>query len=198
MKIALTGGVACGKSQVARCLKNLGADIIDLDEISRQVVMPNTEGLKALVVQFGEEILQKNGSLDRAKLRDILLKNCKNKTLIETILHPKILQKMQKNIEKCQKSLIIVELPLLFEQNLTYLFDRVIIVDCSKQNQLKTLQKRDNIDENLAKKLISTQMSRENRLNHADKLPTDIIQNNFKPLDLTQKTQNLYQKLLKL
>jgi dephospho-CoA kinase len=198
MKIALTGGVACGKSQVARCLKNLGADIIDLDEISRQVVMPNTEGLKALVVQFGEEILQKNGSLDRAKLRDILLKNCKNKTLIETILHPKILQKMQKNIEKCQKSLIIVEIPLLFEQNLTYLFDRVIIVDCSEQNQLKTLQKRDNIDENLAKKLISTQMSRENRLNHADKLPTDIIQNNFKPLDLTQKTQNLYQKLLKL
>jgi dephospho-CoA kinase len=198
MKIALTGGVACGKSQVARCLKNLGADIIDLDEISRQVVMPNTEGLKALVVQFGEEILQKNGSLDRAKLRDILLKNCKNKTLIEDILHPKILQKMQKNIEKCQKSLIIVEIPLLFEKNLTYLFDRVIIVDCSKQNQLKTLQKRDNIDENLAKKLISTQMSRENRLNHADKLPTDIIQNNFKPLDLTQKTQNLYQKLLKL
>jgi dephospho-CoA kinase len=198
MKIALTGGIACGKSNVCQLLETLGAEVISLDELSRQVVTPNSAGLNQLIERFGDGILNADKTLDRKALRKILLTDKANQQLIEDILHPKILEIMQMEIENCNKQIIIIEIPLLFEKNLAYLFDRAIIVDCNEQNQLKRLIKRDNIDKNTAKELISVQTSHKNRLKLADQLPIDVIENNSQISDLDQKVRGLYQKLVNL
>ena len=198
MKIALTGGIACGKSNVCQLLETLGAEVISLDELSRQVVTPDSAGLNELIQHFGDDILNADKTLDRKALRKILLKDKANQQLIEDILHPKILEKMQMEIENCKKQIIVIEIPLLFEKKLDYLFDRVIIIDCSEQNQLKRLINRENIDKNTAKDLISVQTIHKNRLKLADQLPIDVIENNSKIYDLDQKVRDLYQKLVNL
>lgn len=198
LKIALTGGIACGKSSVSQIFKKLGVPIIDLDVIAREVVEPNTQGLNKLVSRFGGRILNDDQSLNREALRQQLFENKENQKIIEEILHPKILEKMQMDIEKLNTPLVIVEVPLLIEQNLSHLFDRAIVVDCGEQNQLKRLLKRENIDESLAKNMISAQASRKQRLALAKKLPTDIIENNSQIFEMEQKTQELTKKLLNL
>ncbi len=198
IKIALTGGIACGKSNVAQIFSDLGVDIIDLDELSRLVVEPGTQGLRELVDYFGDCILNTDQTLNRQVLREILLKNTTNQEKIESILHPKILEKMQMEIKKVKNKLVIVEIPLLVEKNLAYLFDRAIIVECDKQKQLKRLIKRENIDENQAKSMISAQTTQENRLKLANQLPVDIIENNSQIFEMEQKVKDLYQKLVNL
>lgn len=198
MKIALTGGIACGKSKVSQLFKKLGAKVISLDELSRQVVMPDSKGLNQLIERFGDGILNADKTLNRKALRDILLKDKANQQLIEDILHPKILEKMQMEIEKTKNKVIIVEIPLLVEKNLDYLFDRAIIVNCNEINQLKRLIKRENISEKSAKQQISAQISAEERLEIAKKLPTDVIENNSQIFEMEEKVANLYQKLANL
>jgi len=198
LKIALTGGIACGKSTVSQIFKKLGMPIIDLDVIAREVVIPDTKGLDELVSLFGKAILNSDKSLNREALRQQLFGNSDNQKLIEEILHPKILEKMQMDIQKLNTQLVVVEVPLLVEQNLSSLFDRAIVVDCSKQNQLKRLLKRKNMDEKLAKTMISVQASRKQRLALVEKLPTDILENNSVILEIQQKAQDLAKKLLDL
>jgi dephospho-CoA kinase len=198
LKIALTGGVACGKSSVSQIFKKLGVPIIDLDVLARIVVEPNTQGLSELELHFGEGILNNDKTLNREALRQQLFENRENQQIVEQILHPKILEKMQMNIEKLNAHLVVVEVPLLVEQNLTPLFDRAIVVDCSEKNQLKRLLKREKIGEKLARTMIAAQTSRKQRLALNEKLPTDVIENNSQIFDIEQKTQDLYQKLVDL
>ena len=198
LKIALTGGIACGKSSVSQIFKKLGVPIIDLDVIARTVVETNTQGLVELVAHFGNGILNDDQTLNRQALRQQLFKNSENQQVIEEILHPKILEKMQTDIEKLNTQLVIVEVPLLVEQNLSNLFDRAIVVDCSEENQLKRLLKREKLDEKLAKTMIATQASREQRLALSEKLPTDILENNSEIFEMEQKVQDLAKKLLNL
>ena len=198
MKIALTGGIACGKSKVSQLFKKLGAEVISLDELSRQVVTPDSKGLNQLIERFGDGILNADKTLNRKALREILLKDKANQQLIEDILHPKILEKMQMEIEKTKNKVIIVEIPLLVEKNLDYLFDRAIIVNCNEKNQLKRLIKRENISEKSAKQQISAQISAKERLEIAKKLPTDVIENNSQIFEMEEKVTNLYQKLANL
>ncbi|RUM81935.1 MAG: dephospho-CoA kinase [Candidatus Thioglobus sp.] len=198
LKIALTGGIACGKSSVSQIFKKLGVPIIDLDVLARSVVEPKSQGLIELVAHFGEGILNNDKALNRQALRQQLFENSENQQIIEKILHPKILEKMQTDIKKLNAHLVIVEVPLLVEQNLSNLFDRAIVVDCSEKNQLKRLLNRENMDEKLAKSMISTQASREQRLALNEELPTDVIENNSEIFDIERKTQDLYQKLVNL
>ena len=198
LKIALTGGIACGKSSVSQIFKKLGVPIIDLDVLARTVVEPKSQGLIELVAHFGEGILNNDKALNRQALRLQLFENSENQQIIEKILHPKILEKMQTDIKKLNTQLVIIEVPLLVEQNLSPLFDRAIVVDCSEQNQLKRLLNRENMDENLAKSMVSAQASREQRLALNKELPTDVIENNSQIFDIERKTQDLYQKLVNL
>lgn len=198
LKIALTGGIACGKSQAAEMFSQLGADVIRLDDISKQVTMLGSDGLVALVDAFGTKILHSNGSLNRQVLRKFLLQSKDNKNRIESILHPKILKIMQKWQKNSQNPLNIVEIPLLMEKNLTYLFDRAIILTCNDEKQLKRLKKRENIDEKEAKSIIALQTSHKNRLKIAKKLPCDIIENDGLLADLEKQVKQLYKKLINL
>jgi dephospho-CoA kinase len=198
IKIALTGGIACGKSSIAHGFAKLGVDIINLDELSRVVVNPNSKGLDELIDCFGECILNTDKTLNRQTLRDILLKNPANQIKIESILHPKILAKMQIEINKVKNKLVIIEVPLLVEKNLAYLFDRAIIVKCDKQAQLTRLIERENIDENQAKSMVLSQTNHKNRIKLAKQLPIDIVDNNSDFVKTTQKINQLYQKLINL
>lgn len=198
LKIALTGGIACGKSEFADFLVELGAEVIRLDDLSKQVTIPDSNGLKELVGAFGENILKQDGSLNRKTLRTILLENKANQTLIEDILHPKILKKMQELQENSKKALTVIEVPLLFENKLEYLFDRVIVITCSNEKQLKRLQKRTNIDKKHTKQMVSIQISQKDRLKAAKKMQNDIIENNGSIQHLERCAKQLYKKLINL
>lgn len=198
LKIALTGGIACGKSQFSDFLMGLGAQVIRLDDLSKEATVPGSDGLIELVDAFGDKILEQNGKLNRKILREILLENKANKILVEEILHPKILKKMQKLQEKSEKKLIVVEIPLLFEKRLEYLFDRVIVITCNDEKQLERLQKRKNIDIKDARRMISVQISQKDRLEATKQMQSDIIENNGSIVDLEQQSKQLYTKLVNL
>ena len=198
LKIALTGGVASGKSQVSALLEGYGCLIIDLDVIAREVVEPGTKGLNELIENFGNSILSNDGTLNRKYLRDELFKKGRNRALIEQVLHPKILQKMKAAMDACTKGIVIVVVPLLVEKNLWQPFDRAIVVDCEVDNQIRRLMNREHIDKSKAEAMLLAQASRGQRLQLNDHLPTDIIGNNSKIADLEEKVANLYQKLSSL
>jgi len=198
LKVALTGGIASGKSLVSDLLEIHGCKIIDLDVISREVVMPGTEGLKELVDSFGESILLSDGSLDRKNLRDVLYKKGRNRALIEQILHPKILQKMKSLMDACHEGVIVVVIPLLVEKQLWGPFDRAVVVDCENETQINRLMERDKVDAEKAKTMLLAQASREQRLQLNEHLPTDIIENNSRVSDLKEKVDTLNQKLFSL
>ena len=198
LKVALTGGIASGKSQVSALLEGHGCFIIDLDVIAREVVEPGTDGLKELIENFGNSILSNDGTLNRKYLRDQLFKKGRNRALIEQVLHPKILQKMKATMDACTQGIVIVVVPLLVEKNLWKPFDRAILVDCEIDNQINRLMIRENINQSKAEAMLLAQASRKQRLQLNNHLPTDIIGNNAKIVDLDEKVANLYQKLCSL
>ena len=198
LKVALTGGIASGKSLVSDLLEIHGCKIIDLDVISREVVMPGADGLQELISTFGKSILLSDGSLDRKNLRDVLYKKGRNRALIEQILHPKIIHKMKAMMNDYHEGVMIVVIPLLVEKELWGPFDRAILVDCESETQIKRLIERDNIDSEKAKTMMLSQTSREQRLKLNEHLPTDIIENNSRLSDLKDKVQLLNQKLFSL
>ena len=195
LKVALTGGIASGKSQVSALLEGHGCFIVDLDIIAREVVELGTAGLNELIENFGNSILSNDGTLNRKYLRDELFKKGRNRALIEQVLHPKILKKMNDAMDACTKGIVIVVVPLLVEKNLWHPFDRAIVVDCEVDNQIKRLMNREHIDQSKAEAMLLAQASRRQRLKLNDHLPTDIIENNSKIADLEEKVANLYQKL---
>ena len=198
LKVALTGGIASGKTLVSDLLGIHGCHIVDLDVIAREVVLPGTEGLKELIEIFGESILLTDGTLNRKHLRDELYKKGRNRAIIEQILHPKILQKMKTLMYECKEGVIVIVIPLLVEKNLWEPFDRAIVVDCEIESQLSRLMSRENIDKEKAEVMLMAQASREQRLQLNDYLPTDVIENNSKISDLKEKVADLNQKLLSL
>ena len=198
IKVALTGGIASGKSLVSDLLEIHGCKIIDLDLISREVVMPGTEGLQELVDTFSKSILLSDGSLDRKNLRDVLYKKGRNRALIEQILHPKILHKMNVTMDDYHEGVMIVVIPLLVEKELWGPFDMAVLVDCETETQIKRLMERENIDSEKAKTMMMAQASREQRLKLDEHLPTDVIENNARLSDLKDKVHLLNQKLFSL
>ena len=198
LKVALTGGIASGKTLVSDLLKIHGCHVIDLDVISREVVMPGTDGLNELIGAFGESIVLSDGTLDRKLLRDELYKKGRNRAKIEQILHPKILNKMKSSMDSCKEGILIIVIPLLVEKKLWGGFDRAIVVDCEVGTQSARLMAREGVDQEKAKIMLLTQASREQRLQLNDHIPTDIIDNNSKISALKDQVKALNQKLLSL
>jgi|TARA_B100000959_G_scaffold178782_1_gene186939 dephospho-CoA kinase len=198
LKVALTGGIASGKSLVSDLLEIHGCHIVDLDVLSREVVLPGTDGLNELVESFGDSILLSDGSLDRENLRDVLYKKGRNRAKIEQILHPKILQKMKSSMDSFKEGVMVVVIPLLVEKELWGPFDRAVVVDCDVETQINRLTARENIDNAKAQTMLMAQASREQRVQLSNHLPTDIIDNNSKISDLKESVEELSQKLFAL
>jgi len=185
--IGLTGGIASGKSAVSSVFEKLGCQVIDADIVAREVVEPNTEGLKALIKTFGEEILRSDLSLDRLKLRKLIFKSSENLKNINSILHPIINYTIKKQIQNVSESYVIVAIPLLCESSNYDWLNRVLVVDVKMETQLMRLLRRDGINEELALKMIDSQCTAVARL----KIANDVINNEYDLKTLVKKVEVL-------
>lgn len=190
--VALSGGIASGKSTIAHLFAQLGVPITDADIIARQVVEVGTPALEQITKHFSQEILLENGELDRSQLREIIFNNDHERLWLNNLLHPIIAQETQKQFAQQTKPYVIWVVPLLIENNLHQLADRVLMIDIPEALQLERLINRDRISESLAKKMIATQVCLTDRLAFAD----DIIVNDGDLESLKIQVDNLHKQYL--
>ena len=170
MIIGLTGGIGSGKTAVSDYLQTQGYPIVDTDVIAREVVEPNSAGLKAIEQHFGQQIIQEDGSLDRAALREIVFQNPKERAWLENLTHPLIRARMieQLKIAETQATFAVLSSPLLLETDQHLLVDSIIVVDLPEPLQLERASKRDRNNVEQIKRIMNSQISREERLKKAD------------------------------
>lgn len=193
--IGLTGGIASGKTTVANLFKeHFNIDIIDADIIAREVVEPGSEGLDAIIQRYTNAILTSDGTLDRAALRHIVFSDPKEKSWLNALLHPMIRQKMRHDIQQVQSDYALLVIPLMAENNLQSMADRVIVVDVNEETQISRTIARDNVSKQQAQAILASQASRSQRLAIAD----DIINNDDQNQDLLLQITQLHQKYLAL
>lgn len=192
LRIGLTGGIASGKSAVSRRFAELGAGIVDTDEIARDVVKPGTDGLHAVIQAFGAKIALPDGTLDRQKLRHLVFSLPEEKARLEAILHPLIRIETLAQVQATSGIYLIVVVPLLFETDFRQMVDRILVVDCPTELQIMRLTTRDNESEEAAAKVIATQIDRDYRLARAN----DVIVNDGSLAQLHQAVDELHLKYL--
>ncbi|EKO3810005.1 dephospho-CoA kinase [Vibrio harveyi] len=191
--IGLTGGIASGKTTVANLFKQqFKIDIVDADIVAREVVEPGTPGLNAIIEHFGTDIVRDDQTLDRAKLREKIFSNPEEKAWVNGLLHPMIREKMLEDLEQVTSDYALLVVPLLVENKLDSLCDRVLVVDVEPQTQISRTVKRDNVSEEQAKAILASQASREQRLALAD----DVVKNNPDDPDLLLQITDLHEKYL--
>ena len=170
--VGVTGSIACGKSAVTEMLEEKGAPLIDFDRIAREVVEPGTKALEQIVEYFGRQVLSEDGTLDRSKLSKIVFGDLEKRKKLESFTHPPIYEAFFQQVNaiaaKDPQAIIQVAVPLLIELNLQFLFDRIIVVYLSPEEQIRRLAARDGISEEEASTQISSQLSPEEKLPFAD------------------------------
>lgn len=193
-KVGLTGGIGSGKSTVSNFFRSKGILIIDLDQLAHKVVEPNTDAFKKIVSHFGEDILNKNGALNRAKLGSVIFKNIEEKKWLEVLVHPLIREKQRELINSNNSEYTVIEIPLLTENRLENTVDRVLLVDCEEPLQIDRAIKRGMQSAEQIHKIINLQASRTERQSLAD----DIIVNEGLIEDLEKQLEELHLKYLAL
>ena len=171
--VGLTGGIGSGKSEVAKLFASLEVDIVDLDQIAREIVHPGSESLNKITEKFGTKILNQDRSLNRTKMRKLIFTDLHAKQWLEKLLHPVIYQEMYHQILATKSIYCIVIIPLLIESHLPYPINRILVVDATEEQQIKRIMRRDEAGEQEVKDIIVTQATRAARLKIAD----DIIDN---------------------
>ncbi|WXR62002.1 dephospho-CoA kinase [Peptostreptococcaceae bacterium AGR-M142] len=169
--LGLTGSIGTGKSTVSKIFKEKNIDIIDADFIAKKLLDIDELGYKALIDEFGIEILANDKSIDRKKLKNIVFKNENQRLKLNSIMHPLIIDEIlnQKNAyQKKGKKVVILDAPLLFETKLNEYCDFNLVITCEEKIQIQRIKKRDNIDEVLIKNIIKRQMSQKEKKVLAD------------------------------
>lgn len=170
MVIGLTGGIASGKSTVARMMKDLAIPVIDADAFARIVVRPGEPAYHKIVARFGNEVLRNNGEIDRSKLGAIVFANKKERQALNEIVHPEIRKKMQEEKERLLAlgKDVVLDIPLLFENGLEKTVDRTLVVYVDESEQLKRLMERDGLSQSEARARIQAQLPLEEKKKRAD------------------------------
>ncbi len=169
--IGLTGGIATGKSTVAKILDQSGFKVVDADVVARQVVQPGTDCFKRIVKTFGRTLVQSDGQLDRKALGALVFSDPKRRLELENISHPYIqahVLKLRKQFEQDGVEIAFYDVPLLFEKKLEKDFDAVVLVASSIQNQLNRLMRRNSLSEDQAKERMSAQIPISEKISKAD------------------------------
>jgi dephospho-CoA kinase len=193
--IALTGGIASGKSAVTRCFESLGIAVYDADIAAREVVAPGSEGLQAIVAAFGAEALDAEGRLDRAAMRRRVFADDQARLTLESITHPRVRQWLREHALADRGPYCLLAIPLLAENIEHYRWvDRVLVVDAPDDVRLGRLMRRDHIDAELAQRMLDRQASRAQRLAIAD----DVIDNSADEAALGPAVERLHEKYLGL
>lgn len=192
--VALTGGIGSGKTTVANEFAKLGIPLVDADIIARQVVEPGSAALNTISKRYGADIIHSDGSLNRQRLRDIIFSDTKEKKWLNALLHPLIHQKTQQQLKQANNSYVLWIVPLLFENNLSHLADRVLVIDVTPEEQISRTVERDNVSEEQVANILKAQSSREYRLAHAD----DVITNHNGELNISDKVAKLHERYITL
>ncbi|HEX9584267.1 MAG TPA: dephospho-CoA kinase [Gammaproteobacteria bacterium] len=185
--IGLTGGIASGKTAVSRYFEHLGVPVIDADVVAREVVEPGQAGLDAVVKEFGAEILDDQGRLDRRRLRSLVFEDSTDRRTLESILHPLIRQHMEAQLEDLDDDYAVLTIPLLLETGQADMVDRILVVDASESAQIERARKRDGVGELEVRRIISAQARRAERLAKAN----DVIENSGTLDELRQSVHRL-------
>lgn len=187
-RVGLTGGVASGKSTVAGMFAALGVPVIDTDVIAREVVAPGTPGLAAVAAAFGPGVLLPDGALDRRRLRSLVFADPGRRRELESILHPRILERMEALCAASGGPYQVLVIPLLLESGLAVRVDRVLVVDCSESVQRERLMVRDGESAESAGRILAAQLDRQARLAGAD----DVLANAGTRDDLRRRVLELH------
>ncbi len=156
--IGLTGGIASGKSTVGRMLEELGAEVVDADQLAREVVAPGTPGLLEVVAAFGKEVLDAEGRLDRGRLASRVFADPGERRKLEQILHPKIAELARERLSAVRGRLAVYQAPLIFETGREDEFPGVLLVDCDPELQMARLRVRDRLGEAEARSRLAAQL----------------------------------------
>ncbi len=196
--VGITGGIASGKSTVSDMLEELGAPLIDFDQLARQVVEPGTPGLASITDYFGRQVLGKDGRLDRKKLSDIVFKDFEKRKKLESFTHPAIYEAFLQQIDEITANqpdaIIQVSIPLLVELNLQYLFDELILVYVSPEKQVERLALRDKISPDDAANILKSQLPIDEKVSFAK----FIINNESTMEETTKQVNEVWRKLKKI
>jgi dephospho-CoA kinase len=170
--VAVTGGIASGKSAVSKMLEKLGAPVIDYDVIAREIVEPGKPAWKDIVACFGEDVLKEDRRIDRKKLSDIVFLDTEKRKKLEGFTHPRIIEEAERQADeiarKNPKAIIQVAVPLLIEINIQHKFHKVLLVYVPRETQIERLLKRDAITREAAESILRAQMSIDEKLRYAD------------------------------
>ena len=192
MIVGLTGGIGSGKSSAAKFFIELGIDVIDADEVSKNILDSNIEAKDKFVDTFGNEFLDTNNKIDRSLLRSEIFKDEQKKTLLESIIHPLVRKQILKFIENSKSIYKIIMVPLIFETKSQSFYDKIIVIDCEEKIQINRASKRDNKSRDNIINIMNAQASRQDRNSIAD----IIIMNNDSLEDLKKEVIKTHQKLL--
>ncbi|WP_407331444.1 dephospho-CoA kinase [Enterovibrio sp. 27052020O] len=192
--VGVTGGIGSGKTTVANLFADKSIEVIDADIIARQVVEPGSEGLNAIAAKFGDSMLSEDGSLDRAALREHIFSHPEDKDWLNGLLHPKIRQEMIRQTTQARSPYCLLVIPLLVENELQSLCDRVLVVDVSAQTQVERASRRDSVSNEQVKRILAAQATREDRLALAD----DVIVNECTQEELNKHVDALHLQYLTL
>src|ERR1700755_1116779 len=193
-RVGLTGGIASGKSTAAKFFGALGVPIIDTDQLARDVVEPGQPPLERLVERFGPGILTEDGHLDRPALRNIVFSDPRARADLEALTHPAIGAAVEARSTQLGGLYQILVLPLLVEKNLGSQLNRVLVVDCDEELQIRRLQARDGSTLEQARAILNAQASRATRLKAAH----DVIKNEENVSAVGDEVEQLHARYLEL
>ncbi len=194
LRIGLTGGIGCGKSTVCLLFANNGVPIIDADLIARELVEPGRPALSELSACFGKDILQADGSLNRAELKRLAFSDMQHKQRLDAIMHPLVFDEIEVQVSQLNAAYCIMAIPLLLETRHHHIVDRILVVDCPPAMQLQRVMARDAISAFQAEAIIGAQINRESRISAAD----DVIDNSTTADRLAEQVKSLHNLYIKL
>ena len=194
MIVGLTGGIGSGKSAAANFFVELGVDLIDADDLAKNVLNKNSKGYELFINEFGEQYLDNDKNIHRDLLRKTIFNDSDKKNKLENIIHPQVRSGIEEFIKSSKSDYCIVVVPLIYETRSSSYYDRILVIDCDEEIQINRSAIRDNTENKEIKKIISKQASREERLSIAD----DVILNNRTLDSLKEEVIKLHKKYIKM
>lgn len=193
--VGLTGGIGSGKSTVANLFIELGIEVVDADQVAREVVSPGESALAEIIKHFGEEVIDEGGYLKRSLLRDIIFNSEAEKLWLNNLLHPIIRQRMLDKLAACNSQYAILEAPLLFENELNKYTNYNLVVDLPEAMQMQRAMLRDANSQEQIEAIMDAQLPRQERVKRGD----FIIDNSATNMALlAEQVQSLHNKLLSM
>jgi len=194
--VALTGGIACGKSIIARLLFEKGCKIHSADADARALMSPGTNVWRAITDHFGPGILKADGTIDRAKLGAIIFSNDKERTFLNGLVHPRVFERIKEMVDRLEKegrhTIFVTEAALVVEAGFARFYDKIVVAHCDRDLQIRRLMERDGINRAEALKKIGSQLGQEEKLKHADYM----IETSGTLAETIEQTERVYAQLV--